>query len=77
MIAQDPDTHEITDMISYYTLPSTIVNHPEHNLLKAAYSFYNVPAKTPLKQLMSDALILAKKDNFVRSFHFLALVGSI
>jgi glycylpeptide N-tetradecanoyltransferase len=63
-VVEDPDTHEVTDMISYYTLPSTIVNHPEHNLLKAAYSFYNVPAKTPLKQLMSDALILAKKDNF-------------
>ena len=78
VIAQDPVSHEITDMISYYTLPSTIVNHPEHSLLKAAYSFYNVAAKTPLHQLMKDALILAKKDNFVRSLDvlsFMALVG--
>ena len=51
---------EVTDFLSFYTLPSTIMNHPTHKSLKAAYSFYNVHTKTPLIDLMGDALILAK-----------------
>jgi glycylpeptide N-tetradecanoyltransferase len=27
----------ITDVVSFYCLPSSILNHPEHNDLKAAY----------------------------------------
>lgn len=48
-------------MISFYTLPSTVMHHPAHKQLKAAYSFYNVPQTVPLVDLMQDALILAKK----------------
>lgn len=51
---------KVTDFLSFYTLPSTIMNHPVHRSLKAAYSFYNVHTTTPLLDLMSDALILAK-----------------
>lgn len=50
----------MTDFLSFYTLPSTIMNHPVHHSLKAAYSFYNVHTITPLLDLMQDALILAK-----------------
>ncbi|KAJ8389937.1 hypothetical protein AAFF_G00112220 [Aldrovandia affinis] len=50
----------VTDILSFYTLPSTIMNHPVHRSLKAAYSFYNVHTTTPLLDLMGDALILAK-----------------
>jgi hypothetical protein len=28
----------ITDLISFYSLPSTVVQHPLHNVLNAAYS---------------------------------------
>ena len=31
---------------------------------QAAYSFYNVSTKTPWVDLMADALILAKKDDY-------------
>ncbi|XP_053555813.1 glycylpeptide N-tetradecanoyltransferase 1 isoform X1 [Bombina bombina] len=55
---------EVTDFLSFYTLPSTIMNHPTHKSLKAAYSFYNVHTKTPLIDLMNDALILAKLKGF-------------
>ncbi|XP_074834796.1 glycylpeptide N-tetradecanoyltransferase 1 isoform X3 [Carettochelys insculpta] len=55
---------EVTDFLSFYTLPSTIMNHPTHKSLKAAYSFYNVHTRTPLLDLMSDALILAKAKGF-------------
>lgn len=51
----------MTDLLSYYNLPSTIVRHPVHKQLKAAYAFYNVPGKHSLVQLMTDALVLAKE----------------
>uniref|UniRef100_A0A8C9SC98 Glycylpeptide N-tetradecanoyltransferase n=1 Tax=Scleropages formosus TaxID=113540 RepID=A0A8C9SC98_SCLFO len=54
----------VTDFLSFYTLPSTIMSHPVHRSLKAAYSFYNVHTATPLLDLMGDALILAKSKAF-------------
>ena len=50
----------VTDMVSFYTLPSTVMHHPVHRTLKAAYSFYNVSMRTPWVELMQDALISAK-----------------
>merc|ERR1719323_449091 len=66
-VVEDPETGKLTDMISFYTLSSTVtqfVNHPTYNVMKAAYSFYNVSTKSPLEVLMKDALILAKKLDF-------------
>ena len=57
---QDPDSHEVTDMMSFYHLPSTVVSHPVHKSLHVAYAFYYFSTKVPLKELMQDALILAK-----------------
>lgn len=54
----------ITDFVSYYSLPSTVMNHPVHKTLKAAYSFYNVSTKTSWVNLMTDALISAKNAGF-------------
>nr|CAG4636970.1 EOG090X055U [Ceriodaphnia reticulata]SVE72905.1 EOG090X055U [Ceriodaphnia reticulata] len=54
----------ITDMVSYYTLPSTVMHHPVHKSLKAAYSFYNASTTTPWNQLMGDALVTAKNAGF-------------
>uniref|UniRef100_A0A2K5PRA3 Glycylpeptide N-tetradecanoyltransferase n=1 Tax=Cebus imitator TaxID=2715852 RepID=A0A2K5PRA3_CEBIM len=55
---------KLTDFLSFYTLPSTVMHHPAHKSLKAAYSFYNIHTETPLLDLMSDALILAKSKGF-------------
>lgn len=52
---------EITDMFSFYSLPSTVMKHPTHKTLRAAYSFYNVSTKTSWTDLIGDALIIAKK----------------
>jgi hypothetical protein len=30
----------IVSMVSYYTLPSSILGHPEHHELRAAYMYY-------------------------------------
>ncbi|XP_015279230.1 PREDICTED: glycylpeptide N-tetradecanoyltransferase 2 [Gekko japonicus] len=54
----------LTDFLSFYTLPSTVMHHPVHKSLKAAYSFYNVHTETPLLDLMNDALIIAKMKGF-------------
>ncbi|KAF2368960.1 Myristoyl-CoA:protein N-myristoyltransferase N-terminal [Trinorchestia longiramus] len=55
---------KITDFVSFYTLPSTVMHHPVHQSVKAAYSFYNVSTETPWKVLMKDALISAKNTDF-------------
>ncbi|CAL8147625.1 unnamed protein product [Orchesella dallaii] len=55
---------EITDLISFYALPSTVVNNPVHKSIKAAYSFYNVAMSMSLQELMLDALILARNEGF-------------
>eukprot|EP00558_Chaetoceros_sp_UNC1202_P013007 CAMPEP_0197236020 /NCGR_PEP_ID=MMETSP1429-20130617/3303_1 /TAXON_ID=49237 /ORGANISM="Chaetoceros sp., Strain UNC1202" /LENGTH=126 /DNA_ID=CAMNT_0042694761 /DNA_START=65 /DNA_END=445 /DNA_ORIENTATION=- len=53
---------EVTDMISYYHLHSSIIGHPKHSHLRAAYSFYNVATSVELVDLMRDALVLAKGE---------------
>lgn len=63
-LVESPETHEITDFCSFYSLPSSILGSQNHSVLKAAYSYYNVSTKTSLLQLMNDALIVAKKKDF-------------
>ena len=64
-VVEDPATPgRMTDFVSFYTLPSTVMNHPNHSSIKAAYSFYNVSTATPWVDLMGDALVLAKRENF-------------
>lgn len=63
-LVESPETHEVTDFCSFYTLPSSVLNNATYSTLKAAYSYYNVSTKTPLQQLMNDALIVAKQKNY-------------
>jgi len=63
-VVEDPVTHKITDMASFYSLPSSILNHPRHQTLNAAYSWYIVSTKTPLPILMKDILIIACQKGF-------------
>lgn len=49
---------KITDFLSFYHLPSSILNHA--STLHAAYSYYNVATSVKLTDLVKDALILAK-----------------
>ena len=52
---------KITDFFSFYSLPSTIMSHPQHNLLRAAYAFYSVAKTVSWPELIGDALVVAKK----------------
>lgn len=54
----------ITDLVSYYTLPSTVMHHPTHKSLKAAYSFFNASTATAWTDLINDALVTAKNAGF-------------
>lgn len=64
-VVEDPfSPGKLTDFISFYTLPSTVMNHPQHDSIKAAYSFYNVSTATSWTDLMGDALVLARKEGF-------------
>lgn len=55
---------KVTDLISFYSLPSSVLKHPVHKTLNAAYSYYFVPGQYDLKSLYSSALILAKERGF-------------
>lgn len=70
-VVEDPKTQKITDFVSFYNLESTVIDHPQHDLVRAAYLYYyasetaftdNTKAlKERLLVLMNDALICAKK----------------
>jgi len=63
-VIESPTTHEVTDIVSFYTLPSTIIGNATYKTLKAAYSYYNVAHTVPLVNLVKDALFFAKQEGF-------------
>ncbi|KAM7255581.1 hypothetical protein ACFE04_008479 [Oxalis oulophora] len=72
-LVENPETHEITDFCSFYTLPSSILNNQSYSTLKAAYSYYNVSTKIPRLQLMNDnknALDVMHNESFLKELKF-------
>jgi glycylpeptide N-tetradecanoyltransferase len=55
---------KLVGFISFYELPSKILKHPVHKLLRAAYSFYSCAPEIPRLAILQDALILAKAHDF-------------
>jgi glycylpeptide N-tetradecanoyltransferase len=39
-VVEDPESKAITDFISFYSLPSSILRHPDYNTLYVAYQYY-------------------------------------
>lgn len=39
-VVDDEETGGVRDMFSFYSLPSSVLNHPKHRTLQAAYLFY-------------------------------------
>ena len=60
----EDENKEITDFTSFYSLPSSILKHPQYDTLNVAYSFYNVPNKYTMEELTRDALICAKNEGY-------------
>lgn len=50
-VVEDEKEKKITDFISFYSLPSSVLKHPEHTTLHVAYSLYNVPGANKLVNL--------------------------
>ncbi|KAI0372892.1 N-myristoyl transferase [Pilatotrama ljubarskyi] len=88
-VVEDPKTHKVTDFVSFYSLPSTIMNHHKHNLLKAAYLFYygtetafepgaeeSGRLKKRLEEIVGDALVIAEKVQF-DVFNALTLMDNV
>ena len=63
-VTTDEVTGEVDNLLSFYQLPSTVVEHPRYKSLKAAYSFYNVAKKNSITDLVHDALVIARNDNY-------------
>lgn len=63
-VVEDPETHKVTDVCSFYHLPSSITGHAKYKTMNAAYSFYNVATSTTLEKLVNDMLIVAKQMDF-------------
>ena len=55
---------KITDFISFYSLPSSILQHDKYKKLMAAYSFFNINTTITVKEIMKCAIILAKNAGF-------------
>mmetsp|Transcript_4771 Transcript_4771/g.6298 ORF Transcript_4771/g.6298 Transcript_4771/m.6298 type:complete len:265 (+) Transcript_4771:846-1640(+) len=54
----------LTDVFSFYALPSQVLNHADHNTLRVAYSYYNVSKSNRLRDGMQELLIRAKALDF-------------
>ena len=70
-VVEEPETHKISDFISFYYLESSVIGNRKHDTVRAAYLFYYASEKAfeegekglkeRLNELVNDALILAKK----------------
>ncbi|XP_019101988.1 PREDICTED: putative glycylpeptide N-tetradecanoyltransferase 2 [Camelina sativa] len=60
----NPETHDVTDFCSFYSVPATITSNRKYTTLECAYSYYNVATVTSYPQLMKDALIISKQKGF-------------
>lgn len=66
----------VTDIVSFYHLPSTVINSKEgHTHLYAAYLYYYAATSVPLRSLLEDALILAR-DAGIDVFNCLDLMDN-
>ncbi|KAK2195288.1 bifunctional Glycylpeptide N-tetradecanoyltransferase [Babesia duncani] len=54
----------ITDFVSFYSLPSTVIKSPKIGTINAAYAYYNVATSMSFKELMECALYQAKENEF-------------
>ncbi|KAL4246059.1 Glycylpeptide N-tetradecanoyltransferase [Abortiporus biennis] len=88
-VVENPQTHKITDFVSFYSLPSTVMNNPKHNLLNVAYLYYYASEvafesdgeesgrlKRRLEELVGDALVIADQAKF-DVFNALTLMDNV
>jgi glycylpeptide N-tetradecanoyltransferase len=57
-----PAGKQVTDFLSFFHLPSSVINHDRYKTMNAAYSYYNVPGAHSFASIMQESLILAKRS---------------
>ncbi|XP_061564323.1 glycylpeptide N-tetradecanoyltransferase 2-like isoform X1 [Cololabis saira] len=60
----EADDGALTDVVSFYSISSRVLNHPVHAGLRAAHLLYIACTATEMGELMEDTLILAKSKGF-------------
>lgn len=55
---------KISDFFSFYSLPSSVLNNPKYDTLRAAYAYYFVNTSMTLKELFTIALIQALENGY-------------
>lgn len=60
-VLRDQKSGEVTDMISFYHLPSSVLQNELHNRLEIVYFYYNVATTVSLPDLLKDLLIIARQ----------------
>ena len=63
-VVEPPGGGPVTDFFSFYSLPSTVINHPVHKTLRAAYCYYYAPGSLPHAALMREMLTVAAAAGF-------------
>ncbi|KAA8581558.1 hypothetical protein FQN60_003139 [Etheostoma spectabile] len=58
------DDGTLTDVVSFYSVSSRVLNHPVHTGLREAHLLYVASAATDSVDLMGDTLVLAKSKGF-------------
>ncbi|KAG7227899.1 hypothetical protein INR49_013693 [Caranx melampygus] len=58
------DDGTLTDVVSFYSVSSKVLNHPVHTDLRAAHLLYITSSATDLADLMEDTVILAKSKGY-------------
>jgi glycylpeptide N-tetradecanoyltransferase len=62
-VVEDEDK-QITDFISFYSLPSSILEHPDYETLHCAYLYYYFTGKYDITELQRNVLVIANKMKY-------------
>lgn len=60
----DKEDGTVTDLASFYALPSHILNHIQHDSLNAAYCYYYATTTRTPQEMVGDMLIVARDLGF-------------
>ena len=58
------ETKTITDLFSFYNLPSSIAGNNKYSNLKAAYAYYMIPGKLSIRDLVRACMITAASKEY-------------
>ena len=63
-VVEDPTDNVITDFICFYSLPSSILKHPDYETLWVAYQFYYFTGKYDITELQKNILSVANNKKY-------------